>query len=100
MSLLANAGKKPLCKGIKKKMAPKPKQNVKKGRSQENAPQDAPPADLVKYAKELKARAKLEKAMAKLEAMAEAAPQSADHNKKPRRKTAPPQHRPRQPRAR
>jgi hypothetical protein len=59
--------------------------------------EDAPPAALVKYAKELKAGAKLEKALAKLKAMAEAAPQSADHNKKPRQKTAP-AHRPRQPR--
>ena len=66
------------------KMAPKPKQKVTRSTSQEDL-QDA----LVKYAKELKAGAKLEKALAKLKAMA-AEPQSADH-KKTLQKTAPPQ---------
>ena len=51
------------------KMAPKPKQKVTRSTSQED-PQDA----LAAYAKELKAGAKLEKALAKLKAMAEAAP--------------------------
>jgi hypothetical protein len=52
------------------KMAPKPKQKVTRSTSHEDGPQDA----LAAYAKELKAGAKLEKAMAKLKAMAEAAP--------------------------
>jgi hypothetical protein len=67
------------------KMAPKPKQKVTRSTSQEDGPQDA----LVAYAKELKAGAKLEKALAKLKAMA-AEPQSTDH-KKTRQKTAPTQ---------
>jgi hypothetical protein len=51
-------------------MAPKPRQKVTRSTSQEDGPQDA----LAAYAKELKAGAKLEKALAKLKAMAEAAP--------------------------
>jgi hypothetical protein len=49
-------------------MAPKPRQKVTRSTSQEDGPQDA----LAAYAKELKAGAKLEKALAKLKAMAEA----------------------------
>jgi hypothetical protein len=51
-------------------MAPKPRQKVTRSTSQEDGPQDA----LAAYAKELKAGAKLEKALAKLKAMAEAGP--------------------------
>ena len=51
--------------------------------------EDAPPAALVKYANELKARAKLEKALAKLKAQMEAAP--ARHKPRQKRvKTQPP----------